>query len=244
MKQLTEIPLQWLEAKMPNLDFVGDLPANLSQADVSWLGLNHLASLILKAQIAATHANSWRDKIVGATAFAIDPEQQKIGILSGFNVKPQQADGPTNIHAEQMAIERTRHAGFKHIAALAIWGEPESDEASGTTPLTLHPCDLCTDFMEAAPEIDQSTAFISGNSDFSTCETYSFDDLSRYSANLASKNIFQRMNLTSAAMDKPGYDEALMFLNLQLWTRLNPTAAHAPELAQWFAAGQPSCYGP
>ncbi len=240
MSELTKVPELFLKMTMPNLDTDGYYPPELTEWQVSWSAINNLVFLIRSAEVAGAQAASWRDKRVGAAAYCMDRDNSRNGIVGGYNVRTHNGV-EMNIHAEEMGIARAEYKGFTDIAALTVWGEPEFDEILGETPTTLLPCRLCLDFMKKSPLITNRTAILSGNSDFSTCQLYGLEDLEKYyDPNRPDEPKMQRMNLRRDVLENRDYDDALMFLMLETWTRLNPDAPRSNQIREWFEAGQPT----
>jgi cytidine deaminase len=266
MKKLTPIPEIWLNPA-PNLDLINSapIPVDISESDLSWSALNSLVFTIRQAETASFQALSYRDFRVGAAATTFNSTTRNLGLVTGFNVKPSE-ENTINIHAEQMVIEKVRHHGLGQILALAVWGEPQIDDANAQESPTLHPCALCREMISEAPEITPSTAILSSNPGFTKVELYGPGELENYhspentriicgvdesliTTNICSlkgsvKNLGwnqspQPFNLSTEAMEDEGYEDAVTRLLLQKWTELNPKAAWTAELKGWFSDGQP-----
>jgi len=242
-KEFPPIPAEWVQAMMPNLDYVDtdkDFFVNQntgqlsSEAQLSWLAINSYAIQLLRsAEAASAHALSYWDFRVGGSALAFDPASGRMGRLNGFNIKPT-VDGPLDIHVEPFLLEKVRYHGLSWIPILAICGEPNPRRPEETDFLL--PCEDCEEILEAAPEITDSTVIVSGNRDFSSSVLYGLRDLRNLREGVS--NDLQRMNLSSKALESRSYDEALMFLMLSVWVRRNPEAPWAREIKEWFDQGQ------
>jgi cytidine deaminase len=232
MSELSPIPSSWL-GLAPNLDFVSPYHLELSETDISWNALNQLVLMSRRAATAVGHAYSWRDFAVGAVGFAMDPEEQRFGLFTGFNVKSSQ-DGVINIHAEQMVLAKARHHGFGRLDALGVLGDPQPDQQSGHQSLTLCPCGLCRTMLAEAPEVNNRMPIFGTTPDLSVCELYSLERLEAFHAGeIEELSIITPFTVTDDAIDTPGYDGALGFWLLDAWAQLNPDAAYANEITAW-----------
>lgn len=242
MSRLTTIPDLWLNLS-PNLDMVFDIHLpEFNEWDMSWNALNQLVLLTRRAETASFQAVSWRPIPfrVGAAAVAGDIRSKRMGILTGFNIKPSESKD-INIHAEQMALEKMRRTGLSKVYALAVWGEPQPDQQSGIVSPTLHPCGLCREMLTEMDEVTDQTIIASGNVDFSICEVYCREEINAYHTNdVLHRPQLDRINLADSVLDNRSYDEALGFLLLQQWVKRNPEAPYSRQLLGWFERGQPT----
>ncbi len=241
---------------VPSIDTITSIDSHhmgaLDDADFSWIGLNGLWQLSRRAATAATFGFSWRDHYVGAASYAIDRQTCRIGVLAGFNFKPESGDATVNNHAEQVNLTKVRKYGFPAITTIAVWGQPQEDEESGRLPETAHPCSLCRRLLAAAEEVDnQTTAILSTNTDFTKCELYNLTELNEYHAgqdvslrgfSLAETAYLRPVRESDGLISwqtNPDFEEELNFRLLEAWAAFNPQARYADAFRQWFAEGQP-----
>ncbi len=209
MKRLSEVPEHMLTLTDSTFDTEVSLHVSISERDIAGNAINNVVWLSRKAAQTANYAWSWRNFNVGAAGLAIDTERGALAIMSGFNVKPMDGDDGPNIHAEQMVLAKLRRGGYRHLAAIAVWGELLGVDGDSTRqPKTLHPCNLCRDHLLAAPEVTDDTIVLNGTRDFSTVELCTFGELLDY-YKPGSASEFTTLDLSDAAIDQPDADERI-----------------------------------
>ncbi len=117
---------------------------------VDFLGLTEAAKKAQKIGL------SYRNFLVGCAIWAVDSETHAESIFVGCNIKVSKDARP--ICAEQVAVGAARAAGYDHILAMAVVGEPQ--EENGILPKTLHPCKECLRVFQAMPEICPETVLL------------------------------------------------------------------------------------
>lgn len=97
--------------------------------------------LLLGTKEMQESAVSYRGFDVAAGMIAVKPGPlgQSVGRFLGVNVKVDETD-TINIHAEDMARQKARKAGFAAVSVVAVIGPTQEDHASGLHTSTLHPC--------------------------------------------------------------------------------------------------------
>ena len=98
-------------------------------------------SLIERAKKASKKAMTYRPFNVGCAVLAYSETEQKYKIFVGANLKP--AESAVKVCAERVAIMNAVTADYNFIVAIAVYGPPQKDAASGVESPTLHPCDVC-----------------------------------------------------------------------------------------------------
>ena len=97
--------------------------------------------------------------------------------MTGVNVKPDE-DSSMNVHAEQVALQKTRDRHFNIASMVVVVGNTQSDTQSGSEMATLHPCGLCRNVMSKDPLIDNKASLIvSALPDFSKIELCNLEAL-------------------------------------------------------------------
>lgn len=82
-------------------------------------------------------------------------------IFSGMNAKVSQVARATC--AEPIAIGNAYARGYRQIIGIVVVGQPQQDEHSGLTPLTLHPCHHCRQIMRGHPLIGGFTRVLTAH---------------------------------------------------------------------------------
>ncbi|MFA5954544.1 MAG: hypothetical protein WC817_03360 [Patescibacteria group bacterium] len=151
-------------------------------------------ALVQKAYDASKLAISYRDFRVGCAVLAWRPRRQSAepwqidedpadylcnrwATFTGANLKPEKS-GP-KICAEQIAVNSARMAHYTRIIGIVVVGEPQSDDDSGLTHDTLHPCVICRRLLAALPEMRSDTRILTGglHGDRIRIREYSFEEL-------------------------------------------------------------------
>lgn len=146
---------------------------------VALASINNLIWAVRAAAKSSEQAVSWRNYRVGAVAIAYNLEAPAMGIVVGANFKPDRTTG-LNLHAEQIALAKARQHHLNKVMALAVWGDPNDENANPTKAPTLRPCRRCSDMFDIAPAVLPETFILGGNSDWSVCEFYTVKELSDY----------------------------------------------------------------
>lgn len=146
----------------------------LSQTDANLLfALN-------RARKARELAVSYRRFDVGASIMGLQANPSRLRFMAGLNIKPEEGS-VINIHAEQLALRKLEMDGFDMVSMVAIVGETQSDQQSGKTMHTLHPCGLCRGALLDSPMVDPDLTLIaSALPDFQTIEIASLNGLKRF----------------------------------------------------------------
>lgn len=88
---------------------------------------------------ARVNGRSYRNFNVGCVALAYNGKH--FDTFGAANLK-RRKEG-MKVCAETQAIRAAKFAGYNHIVAIVVIGEPQEDHGSGQKPLTLHPCADC-----------------------------------------------------------------------------------------------------
>lgn len=134
--------------------------------------------VLLHAELSRQFADSYRDFRVGAAAMAVFRREQQLRMayVHGANAKPVAGSDIINVHAEHTVlsmVEDARRPGEStyHIPLIAIIGDLQPDQQSGTNTSTLHPCGICRDmFYEDTSPIDDKSLIVTAASDFRVVE--------------------------------------------------------------------------
>lgn len=108
---------------------------------------------------------SYRQFIVMSAVYAFKQDayypEDRWKIFYGANVKV----GPSYpaICAEPVALTQARCEGYTRIIGMVVVGNPQIDEETGETPLTLMPCCNCRRAFQLMPEVKGSTVVISAH---------------------------------------------------------------------------------
>lgn len=151
-------------------------PVETIEASTAMAALTGLVFAANRARNAAAWAQSWRDYRVGATAAMVNFETGAIGYMDGHNVKPG-PDSEINLHAEQIAVAKGRRNGLNRLIGIAVYADPDNDDANPQHYATLRPCKRCIGMLDLAPEADERTLVLGTNPDLSICELYTFGRL-------------------------------------------------------------------
>jgi cytidine deaminase len=178
-RELTPVTGQLTEL-VPGYDFVFGAPvSDFSESEVFWNALSQVITLSRSALRAQAQGKSWRGFLVGAAGIAFDTLDNRVGVFTGFNIKPDEG-GDTNVHAEQMVLEKLRRQRFSRLNALVVVSDTQPDQQSGLEPLTIMPCGLCRDMLEEAPEVDDKAPIVGISTDLTVCEAYDFANLKSF----------------------------------------------------------------
>jgi cytidine deaminase len=130
-----------------------------------------------RAREAYELAVSYRDFKVGAAVTGLVFRPSGLQIVTGVNVKPDE-ESSMNVHAEQVALQKSRDRRFDIASMVVVVGNTQSDTQSGAEMPTLHPCGLCRNVMDNDPLIDnKATLIASALPDFSKIELYNLESL-------------------------------------------------------------------
>lgn len=152
-------------------------PVESLQQRVAIGALTNLVHAAYRSSQAAKHSLSWRNFAVGSSALMTNYDTGMMGMMSGFNVKPESGRVGLNIHAEQMAISKGRRAGLNRVVGITVYAEPHDDDANPFHRPTLAPCARCVDMFIDAPEVDNETIVLSTDTTMKVCELYSVGNL-------------------------------------------------------------------
>jgi len=122
---------------------------------------------------------SYRGKNVGCAAVAFDTQRNRIGILTGANIKIDESD-LVNIHAEDVAFNKAEINGFDTIALLAVVGTPQPDHGSGQQSTTLQPCGKCRPKIAASKMVTPYTQLLSATPSLEDIEAYGIQGLQAF----------------------------------------------------------------
>ena len=182
---IAEVPPEY--ARLDSYEFTfyspslaGDLytgPEETLEARTTIGAMTGLVNAIYRAQKSSSYARSWRGYNVGASAAMCNFENGQMGYLDGYNVKPEEGSIGLNLHAEQIAIAKGRLAGLNRVLAIAVYANPDNEDANPYANPTLRPCGRCVDMFKTTPEVDDRTLVMGANLDFSVCEMYTFGAL-------------------------------------------------------------------
>lgn len=218
---VTEIPELFLRTA-PEDRFIGPLHLARGAEDI-FLNSGLLSFLGRTAKEAANAALSWRHFKVGAMLLAWSTETHSLGLVTGTNVKQREDDDGLNIHAETMALAKARRHSLDQALALMVWGEPQSDQQSGKLSRTLHPCGLCRNMLNTAPEITPQTLLVSSNQDFTVCELFTIDELQTYHASGEVEGAEPlNFSLADNQLSDEVYDTSLSITLAAKWRQLHP----------------------
>jgi cytidine deaminase len=130
-----------------------------------------------RAREAYELAVSYRNFKVGAAIVGLAFTPSRFQIMTGVNVKPDE-ESSMNVHAEQVALQKTRDRKFDAASMIVVVGNTQSDKQSGSEMPTLHPCGICRGVMFDDPLVDSDVSLIaSALPDFSKIELYSLTSL-------------------------------------------------------------------
>ena len=154
-------------------------------SDTALAVANALPIVIAGAMQARDYADSWRNFRVGASALAIyrrGPVRSQM-FVHGANMKPTEAD-TVNIHAEHTLMTNIlAHKEPKEVVEatiVAVVGDLQPDQQSGTKTRTLHPCGVCREaFAEPDSPINERTIFVTANPTLTIFEWFSVAALNR-----------------------------------------------------------------
>jgi cytidine deaminase len=152
-------------------------PIETRDARLAIGAMTNLVNAATRASSKVRQALSWRGYNVGATAIMVNFDTGMMGYLDGCNVKPSPGDSELNIHAEQMAISKGRRAGLTKVVGLSVFADPDNADANPTNRPTLAPCGRCTEMFTDIPEINDTTLILGTNQYLTTCELYTFGEL-------------------------------------------------------------------
>lgn len=153
-------------------------PVETRDARLAIGALTNLVNAATRASNKAEQALSWRNYNVGSTSIMVNFDTGMMGYLDGCNIKPSAGDSDLNIHAEQMAISKGRRAGLTKAVGIAVFADPNNADANPAERPTLAPCGRCTDMFSVIPEIEDTTLILGTNQNFTTCELYTFGEMS------------------------------------------------------------------
>lgn len=140
----------------------------------------NLLLALLRAKEAYELAVSYRDFKVGAAIVGLAFNPSNFQIMTGVNVKPDE-ESSMNVHAEQVALQKTRDRHFDVASMVVVVGNTQSDKQSGNEMPTLHPCGLCRGVMFDDPLVDNEASLIaSALPDFSKIELYNLNTLRQF----------------------------------------------------------------
>ncbi len=154
-------------------------PPETLEARTAIATLTGLVHAAYRAKNAADLALSWRNYNVGASAVMCNFEKGYIGYLDGYNVKPSPGDSEINLHAEQVAIAKGRMRGLNRVMGIAVFADPDNDDANPLGTETLRPCGRCTEMFQVTPEVDERTLVLGTNLNFTKCELYTVGALQK-----------------------------------------------------------------
>ena len=133
-----------------------------------------------RAREAQEMAVSYRDFKVGAAIVGLTFRPSSLQVMTGVNVKPDE-ESAMNVHAEQVALQKTRDRHFDVASMVVVVGNTQSDKQSGNEMPTLHPCGLCRNVMLNDALVDSKASLIvSALPDFSKIELYNLESLHAY----------------------------------------------------------------
>lgn len=164
-----------------------------------------ISALKRARQAQKDNAISYRNFNVGAAGVAYNPDNSRLGIFTGFNAKVDGTD-LINIHAEEVVVGKIRRFGGSIITLLAVVGDLQPDQQSGTVTTTLHPCGRCRKMLAETGLVTDRTVFMSATIDLQNVEIYDLPALVRLHDE-GVDGTFDRVKLPEFPVDTPGETE-------------------------------------
>ncbi len=127
---------------------------------------------------AGNEAHSYRNFLVGAAVFALQPATQETDVFFSGNLKASR--GKEKVCAEKKALNKAQKAGFTRVLGIAVVATTDRakiEEVTHMPTATLHPCDDCLTMFEGHSQVRDDTLVVTAGIDVDIYEVHTHKEL-------------------------------------------------------------------
>ena len=128
--------------------------------------------------MAGNEAHSYRNFLVGAAVFALQPATQETDVFSSGNLKASR--GKEKVCAEKKALNKAQKAGFSRVLGIVVVATTDRAKIAEVTNMptaTLHPCDDCLTMFEGHSQVRDDTLVVTAGIDVDIYEVHTHKEL-------------------------------------------------------------------